>query len=132
MKKFDFTVTVKSYKYLLKFTPAAMAAPHVPWYFPYYGHYYGCMGMHLLGQEFKDDKEFRTSTGGYIAATQKILVAWQEKDGGWPNKGWIRDREKAESDAYAASFATMALFVPEARLSIYNRTPPKLPERPKE
>src|SRR5262249_25027170 len=44
MKKFDFSVMINSYKYLLKFTPAAMSAPHEPWYFPYYGHYYGCMG----------------------------------------------------------------------------------------
>jgi hypothetical protein len=132
MKKFDFSVMINSYKYLLKFTPAGMSAPHTPWYFPYYGHYYGCMGMHLLGQEYKDDKEFRTNTSRYIAETQKDLVSWQQKEGAWPNKGWIRDQEKAESNAYATTFATLALFVPEARLSIYNRTPPRLPKPEKE
>jgi hypothetical protein len=132
MKKFDFTVMINGYKFLLKFTPAGMSAPHTPWYFPYYGHYYGCMGMHLLGQEYKDDKEFRTNTAGYNAETQKKLLSWQQQGGGWPNKGWIKDQEKAETNAYSTTFATMTLFVTEGRLSIYNRVPPKLPQRPKE
>jgi len=128
MKKFDYDVMIKGYKFLLKFTPAAMSAPHVPWYFPYYGHYYGTMGMQLLGEEYKDDKGFRTNTARYIADTQRELLAWQQKDGGWPNKGWIKDMERGETNAYATAFATMTLFVPERRLSIYNRTPPKLPQ----
>jgi hypothetical protein len=132
MKKYDFTVMIKGYQFLLKFTPAGMSAPHVPWYFPYYGHYYGCMGMDLLGQEYKEDKEFRTNTGRYIAETQQALIAWQQPDGGWPNKGWIKDQERGETNAYATAFATMTLFVPERRLSIYKRTPPRLPQRPKE
>jgi hypothetical protein len=131
MKKYDFAVMINGYKFLLEFTPAAMSAPHVPWYFPYYGHYYGSMGMHLLGQEYKDDKEFRTNTARYIAETQRELLAWQQKEGGWPNKGWIKDQEKGETNAYATAFATMTLFVPAGRLSIYNRTPPKLPQPPK-
>ncbi|MCI0380715.1 MAG: terpene cyclase/mutase family protein [Gemmataceae bacterium] len=129
MKKFDFTVMINGYKYLLDFTPARMSAPHTPWYFPYYGHYYGTMGMHLLGQEYKDDKEFRTNTTRYIAETQKELVPWQQEDGGWPNKGWIKDQEKGETNAYSTTFAAMTLFVPEGRLSIYNRIPPKLPKQ---
>jgi hypothetical protein len=132
MEKYDFTVMIKGYKFLLNFTPAGMSAPHTPWYFPYYGHYYGCMGMHLLGQEYKDDKEFRTNTGRYIAETQKELLAWQNQDGGWPNRGWIKDQERGENNAYATAFSTMALFVPESRLSIYNRNPPKLPGQPKQ
>jgi hypothetical protein len=132
MKKFDFAVMVNGYRFLLDFTPARMSAPHTPWYFPYYGHYYGTMGMHLLGQEYKDDKEFRTNTARYIAETQGELLAWQQEDGGWPNKGWIKDQEKGETNAYATAFATMTLFIPEGRLSIYNRTPPELPQPPKE
>lgn len=128
MKKFDFAVMINGYKYLLAFTPARMSAPHVPWYFPYYGHYYGCMGMRLLGQEYNDDKEFRTNTARYIAETLTELLPWQQKDGGWPNKGWILQQEKAETNAYSTTFATMTLFVPDGRLSIYNRTPPKLPK----
>jgi hypothetical protein len=132
MKKYDFAVMINGYKFLLEFTPAGMSAPHVPWYFPYYGHFYGSMGMHLLGQEYKDDKDFRTNTARYIMETQKELLAWQPKDGGWPNKGWIKDNEKGETNAYATAFATMTLFVPEGRLSIYSRIPPKLPQPAKE
>jgi hypothetical protein len=128
MKKFDYNVMINGYKFLLKFSPAGMSADHKPYFFPYYGHYYGCMGMHLLRQEFEDDKEFRTNTTGYIAETQKHLLSWQQKDGSWPNKGWIEQHEKAETNAYATTFAAMTLFVTDGRLSIYNRTPPKLPK----
>lgn len=129
MKKFEFGVMINSYKYLLKFAPKGMATPHEPWFFPYYGHYFGCMGMHLLWQEFKEDKEFNDNTTGYIAETQKILVSWQEKDGAWPNKGWIRDQEKGETDAYSTTFATTTLFITEGRISIYKRTPLELPKK---
>jgi hypothetical protein len=125
MEKFDFKVMINSYKYLLKFTPKGMSEPHGPYYFPYYGHYYGSMGMHLVGQEYKEDKQFREDTARYIAETQKELLAWQQKDGAWDNKGWLKDNEKAENNSYATAFATLTLFVPEARLSIYNRAPEK-------
>lgn len=127
MDKYDFGVMINGYKYLLKFTPAGMSARHGPHYFPYYGHYFGTMGMHLLGQEYKDDKEFRTNTGRYIAETQTELVTSQKKDGSWPDKTW-QGQQEFPGDAYAVAFATMTLFVPETRLSIYNRVPPKLPK----
>jgi hypothetical protein len=120
MKKFDFTVMIKGYKFLLKLTPAAISAER----FPYYGHFYGTMGMYLLGQEYKQDKDFREKTSDYIAGTQKELLAWQAKDGSWAVKAWIASAEDA---CYATAFATLALFVPEGRLSIYSRTPPMLP-----
>ncbi|HEV3261581.1 MAG TPA: prenyltransferase/squalene oxidase repeat-containing protein [Gemmataceae bacterium] len=123
MRKFDFTVMVKGYKFLLKITPATISAER----FPYYGHFYGCMGMHLLGQEYKADKEYREKTAGYIAGAQKDILSWQQKDGSWPLKGWIASGG-GEDAGYATAFATLALFVPEARLSVYNRTPPKLPK----
>jgi hypothetical protein len=56
---------------------------------PYYGHFYGFMDMFLLGQEYKQDKDFREKTGGYIAGTQKELLAWQTKDGSWAAKGGL-------------------------------------------
>ena len=68
---------VNGYKFLLKLTPAAISAER----FPYYGHFYGCMGMQLLGEEFKDDKEFRDRTKGYIDAAQKDVAGWQQRDG---------------------------------------------------
>jgi prenyltransferase beta subunit len=122
MQKFDFPVMIKGYQFLIKLTPAAISAER----FPYYGHFYGCMGMQLLGQEYKDDKAFREGTKGYIAGAQKDLLAWQQPDGSWPAKGWIATGGQ-EDARYATAFATLTLFVPEARLSVYNRTPPKLP-----
>jgi hypothetical protein len=122
MNKFDFPVMIKGYKFLLQLTPARISAER----FPYYGHFYGCMGMHLLGQEYKDDKDFREKTQGYIVGAQKELLAWQGKDGAWPVKGWMAMGD-VENAGYATAYATLALFVPQARLSIYNRVPPKLP-----
>jgi hypothetical protein len=126
MEKFDNQVMVKGYKFLLKITPAAISAER----FPYYGHFYGCMGMSLLGQEFKDDKEFRDNTAAYIAAAQKDVLSWQEKAGNWPLKGWVA-QNGGENVAFSTAFASLVLGVPEGRLSIYNRTPPKLPEEKK-
>ena len=85
---------------------------------------------------------FENAPLGYVAlrfdgiverANQKActLLGWQEKDGAWPVKAWMRDGSQ-EGPAYATAFATLALYVPEARLSIYNRTPPRLPKGPEE
>jgi hypothetical protein len=122
MQKFDFPVMVKGYQFLVKLTPAPISAGN----FPYYGHFYGSMGMQLLGQEYRDDKAFREGTAAYVAAVQKDLLAWQGKDGTWPVKGWMASGG-AEDARYATAFATLTLLVPDGRLSIYNRTPPKLP-----
>jgi hypothetical protein len=84
------------------------------------------MAMHLLGQEYRDDKEFREKTRAYIAGVHKDLLAWQGKEGSWPQKGWFTSTG-SEDAGYPTAFATLALGVPEGRLSIYNRTPPKLP-----
>jgi hypothetical protein len=120
MRKFDFAVMMKGYKFLLKITPAAISKER----FPYYGHFYGCMGMRLLGQEFKS---FRDKTGGYIAAAQKDVLAWQQTDGQWPAMSYMKTSGR-EGGAYATSFAAMLLGADEGRLSIFNRKPPKLPE----
>jgi hypothetical protein len=122
MQKFDFPVMIKGYQFLVKLTPAAISAER----FPYYGHFYGCMAMHLLGQEYGDDKDFREKTRAYIAGVQKDLLAWQGKEGAWPQKGWFASTG-SEDAGYPTAFATLALGVPEGRLSVYNRTPPKLP-----
>src|SRR6516165_3570254 len=70
MQKFDFPVMIKGYRFLLRITPATISAER----FPYYGHFYGCMAMHLLGLEYKDDKDFREKTAAYIAAVHKDLL----------------------------------------------------------
>ncbi len=125
MRKFDYDVMIDGYKFLQKVTPAVISKER----FPFYGHFYGCMGMQLLGQEYKEDKEFREKTAEYIHGAQKDVVSWKEKEGSWPLKGWIASEGK-ENTGYSTAFATLVLFVPEARLSIYNRTPPKLPKEP--
>jgi hypothetical protein len=123
MKQFDTQVMLKGYKFLLKTTPAVISAER----FPYYGHFYGCMGMRLLGQEFKGDKDYEEKTGGYIAAAQKDVVSWQNKDGSFPLKGWVKDGG-GEDLGYSTAFGTLVLSVTEGRLSVTNRLPPKLPK----
>ncbi|HJZ58357.1 MAG TPA: prenyltransferase/squalene oxidase repeat-containing protein [Gemmataceae bacterium] len=122
MKQFDTQVMVKGYKYLLKVTPAVISNER----FPEYGHFYGCMGMRLLGQEFGEDKEYREQTRSYIAAAQKDVASWQRADGSFEPRGWIKG-EAVEGTGYATAFCSLVLGVTEGRLSIYNRTPPELP-----
>jgi prenyltransferase beta subunit len=122
MQKFDFPVMIKGYKFLAKLTPAGISRDN----FVYYGHFYGCMAMRLLGQEYKDDKEFRENTAAYIAGVQKDLISWQTAEGVFPFRPGVDGN--TENAGYPTAFATLALFVPEGRLSIYNRTPPTLPK----
>jgi hypothetical protein len=121
MKQFDTEVMIAGYQFLLKLTPAAISAER----FPYYGHFYGCMGMQLLGQEFKEDPATRDNTQGYINGVLKDVASWQKPDGSFPIKAWM---QSAENDGYSTAFGSLILGVPEARLSIYNRLPPKLPK----
>jgi len=123
MKKFDTQVMVKAHDFLQKLTPAGISSER----FPYYGHFYGCMGMLLLGKEFEDDKDYNEKTKKYIAGAQKDILSWQQADGSFPLKGWIIENGN-ENLGYSTSFALLTLFVPEGRLSIYNRTPPELPK----
>lgn len=121
MKQFDTAVMLNGYQFLLKLTPAAISNER----FPYYGHFYGCMGMQLLGQEFRDDKATREKTEGYVAAAQKDIVSWQTPEGAFPIKGYMNGQENA---GYSTAFGSLVLGVPEGRLSIYNRKAPKLPK----
>src|SRR5262249_26928296 len=121
MKKFDNEVMIKAHEFLQKVKPAGISAGS----FPEYGHFYGTMGMQLLGKEFEDDKDYREKTKGYIVGVQKELIGWQAQDGSYPVKGWTTS---TENGAFPTAFATLALYVPESRLSIYNRTPPELPK----
>jgi hypothetical protein len=121
MQKFDFKVMVDGYKFLLKVTPQTISNER----FPYYGHFYGCMGMRLLGLEYKDNEEYRTKTTEYILGAQKEVLSWQGKDGSFPVKAWMLNNENA---GFATAFAMLTLGVTEGRLSILNRDPPKLPE----
>ena len=120
MKKFDYTVMLNAYKFLLKVTPARISRER----FPYYGHFYGCMGMKLFGDEMTP---YQPQTGAYIAAAQHDVVKWQREDGSWPRLGWMTSSGE-RTPAYATAFAALLLSVPEARLSIFSRDPPKLPD----
>jgi prenyltransferase beta subunit len=123
MQKFDFQVMINGFNFLLKITPATISRER----FPYYGHFYGAMGMHLLYQEYKGDKAFETKTQGYLRDVQKELLAWQKQDGAWPLKGFMVEGN-LENEGYSTAFALIALQVPNSRLSIQNRLPPKLPK----
>ena len=122
MQKFDFQVMINGFNFLQKITPATISKER----FPYYGHFYGSMGMHLLYQEYKGDKQFEGKTQSYLREVQKDLLAWQLPDGSWPLKGWVVE-SNAETPAYATAFALIAVQVPTSQLSIHNRIPPKLP-----
>ncbi|MHC4933394.1 MAG: prenyltransferase/squalene oxidase repeat-containing protein [Planctomycetota bacterium] len=90
--------------------------------FPYYGHFYGCMGMRLYGEEMAAEKE----TAPYIAAVHETLRSWQDEKGAWPLKGWMIGNS-GEDQSYSTAFATLLLSVRGARLSIFHRRPPTLP-----
>jgi hypothetical protein len=119
MRKFDFQVMLDAAKFLVKVTPAGISKER----FPYYGHFYACMGMKLLGEEMRS---LQKDTGGYIAGALADIRGWQKEDGSWPVKEHVKST--GENDAYATAFATLALSVGQGRLSIFNRTPPKLPK----
>jgi len=119
MRKFDYMVMINGYRFLLKITPQAIGRER----FPYYGHFYGIMGMRLLGQEMK---AYREKISSYIGGAEKDLLSWQRQDGSWPVKAWVKANAGGETDAYATAFATLTLSIPDGRLSILNRDRPKL------
>ncbi len=114
MKKFDYAVMMNGYKFLLKITPHAITQER----FPYYGHFYGTMGMRLLGQEFRS---FKDDIDGYVLGVQGDLLKWQKADGNWPVTGWMTSQD---NDTYATAFASLTLSVADGRLSIFNRWKP--------
>ena len=123
-------VTPNGFNFLQKIKPEAISRGQ----FPYYGHFYGVMGMHLLWQEYKVDKNFSSKTKGYIGDVYKELLSWQEKDGSWPLRPQGRNIHVSnlETPSYGTAFALITLLLPESRASIYNREPPKLPEEKKD
>jgi hypothetical protein len=118
MKRFDYAVMVEGMKFLKTIGHEAISKER----FPYYGHFYGCMGMRLYGEEMAAARE----TGPYIAAVHETLRSWQDKNGAWPLKGWMVGNS-GEDQSYPTAFATLLLSVPGARLSIFHRRPPDLP-----
>ena len=115
MKKFDFAVMFNGYEFLQKKGPAAYAQGR----FPYYGHFYGRVGLRLLSQEMT---HLQKAIGPYEEKATKDLLSWQQKDGSWPVRGWMKQHR--EPAAYATAWATLALLTREGRLSIFNRDAP--------
>ena len=120
MRKFDYSVMMNGYKFLINITPHAITKER----FPYYGHFYGAMGMRLLGQEMK---HLRDKTDNYTSGALKDLVSWQQEDGSWPLKSWVLS-SGGETPAYGTAYATLTLSIPDGRLSVFNRARPKVPE----
>jgi hypothetical protein len=118
MNRFDYAVMVEGMKFLKTVGHEAISKER----FPYYGHFYGCMGMRLYGEEMAAEKE----TAPYIAAVHETLRSWQDEKGAWPLKGWMIGNS-GEDQSYPTAFATLLLSVPGARLSIFHRRPPTLP-----
>ena len=119
MKKFDYGVMIDGMKFLNTIGHAGITKER----FPYYGHFYGCMGMKLFGEEMAAQEK----TGAYIAAVHETLLGWQQRNGEWPQRGWMI-KSAGEDGAYSTAFASLCLAIPDGRLSIFNRQPPKLPE----
>ncbi len=120
MKKFDYAVMMNGHKYLQNIKPIGISNDR----FCYYGHFYAGLGMRLLGQEMQD---MRPKTDGFATEAAGQLAAWQEKDGKWPLKGWMKS-SGGDGPDYATAFATLTLSIGDGRLSIFNRDAPKLPE----
>jgi hypothetical protein len=120
MRKFDYAVMMNGYKFLINITPQAITKER----FPYYGHFYGAMGMRLLGQEMK---HLREQTDAYTNGALKDLAAWQQQDGSWPLKSWVRS-SGGETTSYSTAYATLTLAIPDGRLSVFNRRRLELPK----
>ena len=112
MKKFDYEVMMKGYRFLLTLKPQGISRER----FPYYGHFYGAMAMHLLRQEFPP---FAKEIDPHVAVLRKEVAGWQRADGAWPTRGW--PQQKGQTGDYATALAALVLAVPDGRLSIFNR-----------
>jgi hypothetical protein len=112
MSRFDFKVMVEGVRFLKTIGSGAIDKER----FPYYGHFYACMGLKLFAEEMAAEKEAAEYTG----AAHSSLMSWQAEDGSWPQKGWMI-KGGGEDGAYSTAFATLVLCIPEARLTIFNR-----------
>jgi hypothetical protein len=73
------------------------------------------MGMHLLGQEYKDDKDFRTNTARYIVEPQQQLLAW-------PNSRLSAD--ELEPELPICEIEDAGRVRPEVHAAVTFRSPP--------
>jgi hypothetical protein len=113
MKKFDFAVMLNGFKFLVKIKAGTISRER----FPFYGHFYGVMGMHLLVQEMDHLKK---DADAFMGDAFRDLITWVREDGSWAARAWVKS-----DTAYATSFATLILSIPDGRLSIFNRDRPQ-------
>jgi hypothetical protein len=118
MRKFDFDVMVDGCEFLKKTGVAAIGEER----FPYYGWFYAVMGLTLFGEEMGASEAAREYADGVRAR----LLPWRAADGAFPLRGWMAS-SSGEGPAYATAFAALVLSVPDARLTIFRRSPPKIP-----
>jgi len=119
VKRFDYAVMLEGVKFLETIGTDGLSRER----FPFYGHFYASMGMRLFGEEMSAEKR----VAPYIAAAHRAVMAWQEEDGSWAERGWMK-ASSPEGSAYSTAFAALVLGVPEGRLSIFRRDPPVLPK----
>lgn len=117
MRRFDYEVMTKGVDFLKTLGPAAISKER----FPYYGHFYACMGLTLFGEEMGAEKD----AAAYVKAAHEDVLSWQGRDGEWPLKGWLTGH--TNDPAYGTAFSVLLLSVPDKHLSIFNRRPPKPP-----
>ena len=115
MKRMDYGVMIDGVGFLTSLKPDGLATQR----FPYYGWFYGTMGMRLYGEEMAAEE----TTDPWIARSHELLTAWQAEDGSFPMKGWMASSSAADGP-YSTAFGALVLTVPDGRLSIFNRTPP--------
>lgn len=113
MEKADYPVLLNGVKYLGTRGAAAISGSR----FPYYGHFYGLLGMKLVDEEM----------GGGIktaAGWSKPVVSWmtstQLPSGEWNILGWMKS-DSAGDTHYSTALAVMTLGIADGRLSIYKR-----------
>jgi hypothetical protein len=119
MKRFDFEVMVQGQTFVRKTGAAALAGDR----FPYYGWFYAVMGLTLFGEEMGASED----AAAYARDVRTHLLPWRTADGSFPLRGWMAS-SGGEGPAYATAFAALILSVPDARLTVFRRSPPKLPD----
>jgi hypothetical protein len=121
MKRFDYDVMVQGQAFVRTTGAAAIGKER----FPYYGWFYAVMGLALYGEEMGASEPAKA----YAADVRGELLPWRDAEGSFPLRGWMAS-SGGEGPAYSTAFAALILSVPDARLTVFRRSPPKLPDPP--
>lgn len=110
MEKLDFPVLIAGAGHLVRQGAEAIGQGH----FPEYGQVYALLGMRVVARDLGDAVK---GAREYAEKVESNLIALQNPDGTWPNRGWMAGRPHA----YATALAALGLAVPAERLSIFGR-----------